>query len=145
MPPTGQRVDPLSTFRFHVEMGGITQAVFSECSGLEAETEVFTYNEGGLNEYVHKLPGRTKISDLTLKRGVTFSNELWQWYAKVIRGKIERQNVSVILYDSTGTQRMRWQFREAYPIKWTGPAFKADENAVAIETLTLAHKGMELG
>ena len=63
---TGQQVDPFTTFKYHVEVGGyITEALFSECSGLEMATEVFEYKEGGLNEYVHKFPGRTKVSNVT--------------------------------------------------------------------------------
>jgi phage tail-like protein len=144
MPNTAQRIDPFPAFKFCVEIGGITQAVFSECSGLEAEVEVFEYEEGGLNSYVHKLPGRVKYSDLTLKRGMATSDELWEWYKKALGGKIERKNISVILYNTSGEEYRRWNFREAYPVKWTGPDFKADDNTVAIETLVLSHRGMEL-
>ena len=113
-----------------------------ECSGLEIETEVFEYQEGGLNDYVHRLPGRTKFSNITLKRGITTDKDLWQWYSRVMRGQVERKNVSVILYNSQGNPVMRWNFVDAYPIKWVGPAFKADANAIAIETLQFAHRGL---
>jgi len=147
MPPTGQpgqRVDPYLTCKFHVEIQGIEEASFAECSGLEVETEVLEYQEGGLNEYVHKLPGRSKVSNVTLKRGITDSNELWNWYRDVVQGKVERKNVSIVLYDLKSNEVMRWTFIDAYPVKWSGPAFKADENAVTIETLELAHEGMSL-
>ena len=144
MPNTGQRIDPFPAFKFYVEIGGITQAVFSECSGLEAEVEVFEYEEGGLNDYVHKLPGRVKYSDVTLKRGMASSDELWEWYKRALLGQIERKNISVTIYDSAGEQYRRWNFREACPIKWTGPDFKADENVAAIETLVFSHHGIQL-
>lgn len=143
MANTAQRIDPFPAFKFAVEIGGITQAVFSECSGLEAEVEVMEYEEGGLNGYVHKLPGRVKYADLTLKRGMAMADEMWEWYKKALQGRIERKNVSVILYNVSGQEQRRWNFREAYPIKWTGPDLKAGDNVVAVETLVLAHRGME--
>jgi phage tail-like protein len=90
------------------------------------------------------MPGRTKISNLTLKRGMTGSNELFKWYAKSIQGKIERRNLSVIMYDATGKELMRWDFIKAYPVKWIGPQFTASGNATAVETLELAHAGLAL-
>jgi phage tail-like protein len=144
MPNTGQRIDPFPAFKFCVEIGGITEAIFSECSGLEAEVDVFEYEEGGLNTYVHKLPGRVKYADLTLKRGMATSDALWEWYTQTLQGQIERRNVSVTLYDSAGEQYRRWNFQEACPVRWTGPEFRADENRVAIETLVLSHRGMQL-
>ena len=140
----GEHTDPYLTSKFYIEIQGIEQASFAECSGLAVETEVFEYQEGGLNEYVHKLPGRSKVSNVTLKRGITDSNELWDWYRDVVQGKIERKNVSIVLYDLEGNEVMRWAFIDAYPVKWSGPAFKADANAISIETLELAHRGMDL-
>jgi phage tail-like protein len=144
MPETGRRVDPYITSRFHVEIQGIQEAFFRECSGLEAETEVLSYEEGGMNDHPHKLPGRTKFPNVTLKRGMTDSKALWEWYSKVIDGKIERKNVSIVLYDQQGSEVKRWSFERAYPTKWVGPGIKSDENAVAIETLELVHEGMKL-
>ena len=70
-----------------MEIGGIAQAVFTEVSGLQLEMEVMEYQEGGNNDFVHRLPGRTKSSNLTLKRGMTNSNEFFQWYAELAQGK----------------------------------------------------------
>ena len=140
----GERAEPYLTSKFHVEIEGVEQASFAECSGLALETEVFEYEEGGLNEYVHKLPGRSKVSNVTLKRGITDSNELWSWYRDVVQGKIKRKNVSVVLYDLGGNEVMRWSFIDAYPIKWSGPAFNASANAISVETLELAHRGINL-
>jgi phage tail-like protein len=147
---TAQRVDPFATFKFHVEIGEIKEAAFSDCSGLEMTTDVFEYQEGGLNEYIHKLPGRTKLSNITLKRGFATSNELYQWYSEMeqdlLQGKgITRKQVTITLY-STAQQKelMRWTLNNAFPVKWVGPAFKADEAAVAVETLEFAHHGITL-
>lgn len=147
---TGKRVDSFPTFKYHVEVGGlITQASFTECSGLEMTTEVLEYAEGGLNEYVHKFPGRTKVSNVTLKRGFATSNELYKWYKDMetklrTGGKLDLRQVTIILYSTVHQwKQMRWILRDAFPVKWVGPAFKTDEAAVAIESLEFAHHGIE--
>lgn len=145
MPGTAQRIDPHITSRFHVEIDGIAEAIFKECSGLEAQTEVMDYEEGGVNDHIHKLPGRTKFSNINLKRGVTDSNVLWEWYLDVIQGQIERKNMSIVLFDLQNSEVKRWNFERAYPIKWSGPGFKSEDNAVAIESLEIVHEGMTLG
>ena len=147
---TAQRVDPFPTFKFHVAVGDITEAAFTECSGLQMSTEVFEYVEGGLNEYTHKMPVRTKVSNVTLKRGFTTSNELYDWYREmedVLRqGKgINFRQVTITLRSTVNqNDLMRWNLDRAFPVKWVGPAFKTDEAAVAIETLELAHHGIRV-
>lgn len=142
---TGERKDPYLGYRFLVEIEDLVVGGFSEVSGLQAETEVEEYREGGLNEYTHKLPKGTKYINLILKKGITDSDDLWRWHQDVVNGKIERRNGSVILLDQTGEEKWRWNFMGAYPIKWTGPDFKADSNIAAIETLELSHDGIKKG
>jgi phage tail-like protein len=137
--------DAYTNCRFYVKIDDMTQAVFSEVTGLQIETVVQEYEEGGNNGFVHRLPGRTKVSNLTLKRGITKSNEFFKWYASIATGKIERKNISVIMHDAEGAVLMRWEFLRAYPVKWIGPQFSADGKAMAIESLELAHDGMQLG
>ena len=139
---TSNRTDPLTTFHFYVD--GIGQAVFTEISGLNVEVMVQDYEEGGVNTHVHRLPGRVKVSDITLKNGVTISNELWEWYKKILQGQFERRNVSIIMVDQEGTERQRWSFIDALPVKWTGPELKAGQSQAAIQSLQLAHKGLQI-
>lgn len=133
------------TCRFYVLIEGVAQAVFSELTGLQIETEITEYPEGGNNRFIHRVPGRTKISNLTLKRGMTRSNELFKWYIKTIQGQAHRRNLSVVMYDAAGQELLRWDFVRAYPIKWVGPQFSAASNTAAVETLELAHEGLTLG
>ena len=148
---TAQRVDPFATFKFHVEVGEIKEAAFTECSGLEIATDVFEYREGGLNEYAHKLPGRTKLSNVTLKRGFATKNELYKWYEEMEKGLLKgdgitRKQVTIKLYSTAKKEdEMSWTLNDAFPVKWVGPAFKSGEAAVAIETLEFAHQGIILG
>lgn len=134
------RVDPYRGFNFLVEMDGITQAGFQECGGLDASTDPVDYREGNFENHVHKLPGLNKYSAITLKRGITDSDELWKWRKTVIDGKAERKNGSIVLLDEAGVEKLRWNFSNAWPSKWTGPAFNATGNAVAVESLELTHE-----
>ena len=137
---TGQRVDPYRGFNFLVEIDGITQAGFQEVSGLDSSTDSVDYREGSDPNHVRKLTGLNKVSAITLKRGITDSDELWKWRLTVIEGKAERRNGSIILLDSTGREKLRWNFVNAWPSKWTGPALNSTSTAVAVETLEITHE-----
>ena len=144
MAETGARVDPYRNFNFLVELDGITQAKFSECSGLDATVEPVEYREGGDNTTVRKLPGRATYSDITLKWGLTDSDELWQWHKQLIQGNVQRKNGSIVVYDlANAVEVARWNFVSGWPTKWEGPSFNATASEVAIETLTIAHEGIE--
>jgi len=130
--------------RFYVEIEGITQAVFTEVGGLGVEVVTEDVEEGGNNAFVHRLPGRCKVGNLTLKRGLTKSNDFLKWNLKIAQGEIKPRNLSVIVYNVDGTESMRWTFLNAYPVKWTGPQLKADDTGSAVESLELAHDGFTL-
>lgn len=137
--------EPFPSSRFYIEIDGINKAVFTEAEGLQIEIDVTEYEEGGSNGFVHRLPGRARISNLTLKRGLVQSNQLFKWQAEITQGKITRRNVSVVMYDPAGTEVVRWNLIKAYPVRWIGPAGRVNENVASIETLELAHAGLELG
>ena len=139
----GQRVDPYLNFRFRVEIEGIQQAGFMECTGLGSQIEVVEYREGGENASVRKLAGKVSYPDIVLKWGVTDSQELYQWHLQAIHGNLVRKNGSVVLLDSQGNEKLRWNFFNAWPSKWTGPTLNAKDNNVAIEELTLTCERQE--
>ena len=143
MAETGARVDPYRNFNFLVEIDGITQGKFSECSGLDSTVESIDYREGGDNTTVRKVPGKTTYSDITLKWGITDSIELWDWHNQAVQGNIQRKTGSIVLYDLSNAQEVvRWNFVNAWPTKWEGPSLNATGSEVAIETLTLVHEGI---
>jgi phage tail-like protein len=134
------RVDPYRGFNFRVELDGITQAGFQEVSGLDASTDAVDYREGADANHVRKLTGLNKYSAITLKRGITDSDELWKWRQTVIDGQTQRKNGSIILLNDAGAEKLRWNFTDAWPSKWTGPAFNSTSTAVAVETLEITHE-----
>lgn len=143
MPQTGQRVDPYLNFNFHVEIDGISRAAFQEASGFDSTIDVVEHREGGDNTTPRKLPGMTKYSNIVLKRGITDDVELYQWHRDTVQGNVQRRNGSIVLLDRQGNEQVRWNFLNAWPTKWDGPDLNAEGNDVAIETLELAHEGLE--
>lgn len=142
--PTGDREDPYSAFNFTVEIDGVTVAGFSECTGLNTETDAIEYRTGNLDITVKKLPGLKKFGNITLKRGFTDNHDLWKWRKTVLDGKTERHSGAIVLRNEGREAALRWTFREAWPRKWEGPAFNAKTNEVAIETMELVHEGLEM-
>lgn len=137
----GPKKDELLGHHFSLEIGGIAAASFLECTGLQMQTEVFEYKEGGVNSYSHRLPGRTTYTNVTLKWGSTDSPALLNWYNSFITSKKKGdslKNVSIVQFDGSFKEIRRWNLTGAYPAKWVGPSFNAGTSAVAIETLELA-------
>ncbi|QEE31422.1 phage tail protein [Terriglobus albidus] len=127
---------------FEVEIDGLLVGGFTEVSGLDVELKTFPVPEGGQNDFEEVRTSGVKHSRLVLKRGLTTADMLWQWHADAMQGKIERRNGSIVLMTSNLLEMWRWNFRDAYPVKWTGPAFKAGEAAVAFESIELVHRGI---
>lgn len=132
-------LDPAAEFRYVVEVDGLSLATFVEASGFTVEREVMPVREGGVNNYVHKLPGRVTYSELTLRRGISFSTQLWAWFEEgIYDGKVKRRDLTVIQYSSYFNLPARWyDFTNAFPSKWEGPALRSDSSQLAIESLTL--------
>ena len=134
------RVDPYRSFNFRVEIDGITQAGFQECSGLDSQTASIDFRLGDDPMHMRKLTGLNTFSAISLKRGITDSDELWKWRQTVVDGKTERRNGSIVLVDEKGEAKLRWDFSNAWPSKWTGPSFNSTGNTIAVESLEIMHE-----
>ncbi len=144
MPPVGKPIEIHAGFRFVVQVDNINTAAFTECTLPRLQVETEDIKEGGLNAYIHRLPVRVNAGTVTLKHGVTKSDELLNWYLQVLQGQIKNatRNVTLIIFDSTRkVQIAQWAFNQAYPIRWGGPTLRTGDSAVAIEELELAHRG----
>jgi phage tail-like protein len=139
-----KRIDPCPTFRFVVEIESLAVAGFNEVSGLEVDTDVQSFREGGENKYERQLAGPTKFpSRLTLKRGVTEADGLWTWFEDASKGRIQRRNVTVVLMNGGGEEVRRWAFQRACPVKWVGPRLAAGAAEVAFESVEFVHWGLQ--
>lgn len=144
--------DPYASFRFKLVIDNLLAAGFSECSGLQTEVKTFDYKEGGNNQTTLKFPEHASHGNITLKRGVTTSNELISWQLEVAEDRSGprsiRKTVTIKLQDETpkeGQKVKQWTLIRAFPVKWTGPDFKANASEIAIESLEIAHEGIQVG
>lgn len=138
------RAEAFAAFRFVVQIDGVAEAYFTECTLPNLEVEVEEEKEGGFNQGVHLLPGRVKRGSLTLKRGLAQSSALLSWYLEVMQGQVSKakRQVSVMLYDSLGQPIVRWDLTGAFPSKWSGPALGTAKSEIAIETLELVFESV---
>ena len=139
------RRDPLRNFRFRLEIDGLQLAGFSEVGIGATETDVIDYREGNEPARVRKLPGLTRYGNITLKRGVTDSLELFAWYRQVVSGDIAsgRRNVAIIVTDDAGQDQARFVVVDAWPMRYDAGDLAAKGNDVFIETLELVNEGIE--
>ena len=140
-----QRDNPYLNFNFHVDLGLGDEMGFSEVEVPSGEIEVIEYREGGdrVNS-ARKLPGLAKYPNVTLKRGITGRTDLFEWWKSVRDGQVQRRNVTITLLDEQRQAVLRWHLRDAFPVRLEGPTLNATGNEVAIETLELAHEGLEI-
>jgi phage tail-like protein len=147
-----RKADPPFVGRFVFTVDGLTIGAFTEVSGLSVQIDTEELVEGGQNQYTHKLPKQMKWPNLVLKRGITETDALFEWFAKcsgegleAAGNKVERRHGSVQLLDSTGKVVRRWNFTDAFPVKWTGPKLAASSRDLATEELEVTHCGFKPG
>jgi len=141
------REDPLLGFHFALDVQNQISGYFTEVSGLGSETEIVEHKVMSTKgvEAVMKVPGRLKWDNITLKRGITSNMDIWKWRQMVEQGQIQaaRANGSIVMYDQTLKEVARWEFKNGWPSKVSGPSLKSDGNEVSVEELTITHEYIE--
>lgn len=161
--------DPMLGFSFYIEIDDQIEGCFTSCTGLSAKREVMTYQEGGINDFVHSLPGRVSYGNITLKRGIAFSDKLWTWFASGFafsfaslsaseaaqmedRGNRGNRNkalsqdplhrkISIFqCVPYTINVARQYDLEEAFPVSWTGPDLNTASNEVAVESIEIAFR-----
>ncbi|KAF0195081.1 MAG: phage tail tube protein gp19 [Bacteroidetes bacterium] len=131
-------------FYYKVEFGisgNLSDVRFQSVSGLSVEYDYESFREGGENRFEHKLPVRTRYSDLILKRGMLTDSELINWFNRAFRDRqFEPSDISVILLNEKGEPLKTWKVTHAIPKKWMISDLISTENAVVIETLELTYR-----
>lgn len=137
---------PLPSFYFKVSISNVGDISCSEVSGLETEYEEITYRAGDSPVFTKlKMPGLRKAGDLTIKKGICKDDKkLWDWINKVKLNTIQRKVVTVSLLDESGSPVKTWEAVNAWPKKLTIEGFKTDGNTTSIETLVIAHEGVNV-
>lgn len=151
---------PPWSFYYRVQFGftedGHNDVRFQSVSGLSVEYETEDYKEGGENRFVHKLPVRTKYTDLVLKRGMLTDSDIIKWFLAAFRDRVfQPTNISIMLLNeqeakpppdsknqpaTKPTPLRTWNVVHAIPKKWLVSDFNANENSLVIETLELTYQ-----
>jgi phage tail-like protein len=139
------RTDPVRNFRFRLEIDGLQAAAFSEAMIAETTTEAIDYREGTDPMHVRKLSGLTKFGNVTLKRGITDSMDIYNWHKQIMAGQIQsnRKKVIIVVVDEAGGDKARFVITEAWPTKYDPSDLNAKGNEVLIELLELVNEGIE--
>ena len=130
--------------RFLVQIDGLTESGFTEVLMAVGEITVIEYREGNAVGPGRKLPGHGGYGPITLKRAMTTNRELWNWWKETLMGQVERRNGSISLLNASREEVARWNVRDSWPMKYATTDLNADGNDVVMETVVLAHEGIEL-
>lgn len=143
----GAQENPLVGFHFALEFQDQISGFFTECAGLGSETEVIEHKvvDAQGRDIIQKIPGRLKWQDITLKRGITSSMDVWEWRKQVEDGDVEgaRRNGSIVMFNQKLEEVARWNLVAAWPSKVTGPNLQADSNSFGVEEIVICHEGIE--
>lgn len=150
-PSNDTTIYPFVAFKFSIEIAvpdvapRVCNAAFAECDGLEMTMDVKTIREGGNNGRQHRLSGPLSFGQLTLKRGMTASFDLWDWFTAVLENPGLRADAEVVLLAADGQQeRARFILSRCVPVKLKAPPLNARDGTVAIEELQLAYESLTL-
>jgi phage tail-like protein len=130
-------------YSFEVRVPGFSnegECSFRDVGGLVVKLELESINEGGVNDYAHKFPKRAAYNELVFKRGILTGSQFTTWINDAIRNfNFKPKQIYISLIDEQKTPVIRWRVENAFPVGIEIAEFKAQENALAIETLTIAY------
>jgi phage tail-like protein len=142
---------PYAQFNFLVDLGtGQTdgpEAGFQECSPITTSVDVIEYRNGNEKEnQVRKITGLNRVADVTLRRGIIGSLNLYQWLDQIRNGDpAGMRNVAIHLQNEDHTAIvMTWKLLRARIVKHTSGPLNAKGTDIAMEELTLAYERLEL-
>lgn len=144
------REDPYAGYNFEVVVTGISddgkavKGSFAEVSGLEVAMDPIEYRNGSEDITVRKIPGLKKFTNITLKRGITGDLAFWNWIVQGMNGTAVRTEGSILLLNENRQEVMRWNFKRAWPCKFTGPGLNSKNNEIAMETVEICHEGLAI-
>lgn len=141
---------PFTTFNFKINLrlpgsnAVLCDAAFAECDGLEMSVSPKTIREGGNNGQMIHLPGPTSYGQLSLKRGMTDSFDLWDWFERSQRERSLRATAQVLMLGSDRATQVRFDLTGCLPIKLKAPGLNAKDGAIAIEEMQIAYETLSM-
>ena len=123
----------------------LCSGAFAECTGLEATMEPKVIKAGGLNYGPAQRVGPVTFATVILKRGMTSTRDLWNWFQLVAGGAYAyRLSADIAMQDSAGNVVLTWGLARALPVKFKAADLNARGTEIGIEELHLAHEGLTL-
>jgi phage tail-like protein len=133
--------EPGIGLRFTVVIDGHQLGNWQKCEGLSVSYDIEEYKEGGLNGYVHRIPGRVKYETIKLTRPVDpTSSQVAAWVA-TIQSHTTRGTAQISVLDATGKPVTTYSLSGVFPSKYSGPNLDIGSNVIAMESLELIHNG----
>jgi phage tail-like protein len=142
--------DPPPTFNFLViitgvsDDGGDVQGAFSEVSGLEVSLPPIRYRTGSEQITDRQIPGKAEYTNIVCKRGSTGDIRFFNWIVEAINGRVRRTEGAIVLLDENRQEYLRYTFRRGWPTKFTGPTLNATANEVGLDSVEIAHEGLQM-
>jgi phage tail-like protein len=135
--------DPYRSYNFQIQIRGVVEGHFTQCSNMGVKVDAISYREGGMQQIVHRLPGQVEYGDITLRYGLSSSTDLFDWMMSAVNGKVDRRTVAIVLLDADGVgEKLRWSLSNAWPSAWRAAPLDALGREVAIEELTLVYESI---
>lgn len=158
MAEAAKQYEILTVSRFYLELhlDGSDDRIdgfFMECSSFKRSQDVIELSEvtpqkwgkDGTSEgrvVRAKIPGNVKVDNITLKRGMTISTAIWDWFKAVEEGKwsAQRRDGDITIYDQSAADggAARFRFLGAWPVSYKIADFKADNSDFEVEEIELA-------
>jgi phage tail-like protein len=148
MPAVGNLLNVCGRHRFRVEIDGINQTGFKEVEGVAVHIEVEDIREGtDISSVSRTSPGLIRYGPLVLKNAITGSagnKDLWTWIKQIIDGDEPKKNVSVVIMDRKGNDKMRFNLTGAWPSSWRLGKLESNSGAPLIEELVLQYETLSV-
>jgi len=141
----GARQDPFRAYDWKVQILGMADVHFMNCSGINVQVETISVCEGGDHGTERKMPGRATHASITLERGLTSSKELWEWMQSVLsKPPVQRKTVSILLLAPDGvTEQLRYTLYDAWPCGYHAKQLNSASSLIAIHSLELAYERLD--
>jgi len=148
---------PFPAFNFAVEINvplignKLCNAAFAECDGLDMTMDVKTIREGGNNTSQIRLIGAVNYGQVTMKRGITSSFDLWDWFdaqqqgtPTQLRSELRAEAQVVVFSADHASELVRFILKRCLLTRLKAPALNARDGVIAIEEMQLTYESLSL-
>ena len=110
---------------------------------MSVDDETNEYREG-TGRVTIKLPGKHHVGNVVLRRGLTSDQSWWDWRKSIVDGQVDRRSVSIAIHDEEGTEVLRVNLFDAWPVAWRLSSLSAGGSEAAWEELELTVEAIDL-